>query len=283
MKNLTEFELGLLDSSENVKRVGLAALENMGKLIAATVAIIMIAVTFTDISFSAFSLKEMASSLLLLLTSSYIIYFSLEDAGEKFGESTEEYKNAKARYDELRGKIKGEDMEALRSFLCEYSEKELAFRRKGALMAEGLSEEELNIYIKDKKSADRKNSKKLRRICLIKPVILTPKTLLCRERWQRRSELENPERKKILSLFLKLIPSTLCMTVTVSVMLTAKDGLSATDILNGILKLSSLPMAAFRGYSAGYVYSKNSLSLWLETKANILESFITQSSKNEKV
>lgn len=279
MKNLSEFEISLLDSSESVKKLGLAALENMGKLIATIVAVIMIAVTFTDISFSAFSPKEMASSLLLLLTSSYIIYFSLEDAGEKFGEKSEEYKSALSRYDELRGKIKGEDIEALRGFLCKYAENELSFRKKSALMAEGLSLQDIDSY-KNGETTDLRTRRKLRRISRIKPVILTPKTLLCRERWQKRSELENPERRKILGLLLKLIPSTVCMTVTVSVMLTAKDGLSTADILNGILKLSSLPMAAFRGYSAGYVYSKNSLSLWLETKANIIESFIKSSTEN---
>lgn len=273
MKNLSEFEISLLDSGESLRRAGKAALENMGKLIAAFVAIIMIAVTFTDITFSGFEPKEAASSLLLLLTSSYIIYFSLEDAGEKFGEQSEEYRTARTRYDTYREKIRGEDMEALRSFLCEYSAEELRFRKKGALMSEGLTEEELDLY-RCGKMPDSRRAKRLRCIDRIKPIILTPKALLCRERWQKRSELENPERRKILGLMLKLIPSTVCMAVTVSVMLTAKDGLNATDILNGILKLSALPMAAFRGYSAGYGYARHTLSLWMETKAGILENFI---------
>ena len=273
MKNFNEFEESLLSSGESLKKVGRVALENMGKLTAAVVAIIMIAVTFTDITFSSFEFKEIASSLLLLLTSSYVIYFSLEDAGEKLGEGSEEHRSAKLRYDSCRDKIRGEDMEALRAYLCDYSRKELSFRKRNALMAEGLSEAELDLY-RTGAMTDKDKCKRLRRIERIKPIILTPRTLLCRERWQKRSELENPERRKIWTLILKLIPSTLCMSVTVSVILTVKDGMSAADVLNGILKLSALPMAAFRGYSAGYSYTRYTLSLWLETKAGILEDFL---------
>jgi hypothetical protein len=69
------------------------------------------------------------------------------------------------------------------------------------------------------------------------------------------------------------------MSITVSVMLSAKDGMTASDILNGILKLSALPVIGFRGFCAGYSYSKHTLSLWLETKAGILEAFFKELSR----
>ena len=56
-------------------------------------------------------------------------------------------------------------------------------------------------------------------------------------------------------------------------MLNVKEDMTASDVINGILKLSALPVIGFKGYSAGYGYTKNSLSLWIETKANILEKF----------
>ena len=70
------------------------------------------------------------------------------------------------------------------------------------------------------------------------------------------------------------------MTLTVSVALSTKDGLTAADILGGILKLSALPMIGFKGYSAGYNYSKHLASAWLETKAEIIEGFKPDSVPN---
>ena len=80
-------------------------------------------------------------------------------------------------------------------------------------------------------------------------------------------------------LVLKILPSTICMIVTVSVMLSLKSDMSASDVINGIFKLSALPLIGFKGYSAGYSYTKYNLSLWLETKANILSKFISERSE----
>lgn len=268
-----EFEDTILDSGELMKKAGQALIANMGKIIALFVALLMLAVTFTDITFTGIFTKDFASSLLLLITSSYIIYFSLEDAGEKCGIETEEYRAAKDRYDKLRQKISGDKIGSLRTFCIEYSKNEVEFRRKNALISHGLTEKDLSDFLSGK-SFDKKVGRILRSISKIKPIAITPKTLLQRERRHGRSELENPEKRKIPMLLIKLIPSTICMAVTVSVMLTAKEGLTGADVLNGILKLSALPMIGFKGYSAGYSYAKHTLSLWTETKANILESFM---------
>ena len=209
----------------------------------------------------------------LLIVSAYIIYFSLEDSGERLGTQSEEYLTAKERYDRLRERLSGEDIDALRRYLAEYSKEELSFRKRGALMAAGFSEGDLERLRRGeiKQRAERRALKKIDRL---RPIVITPRALLSRDKAQRRSELEDPSRKKLPRLLLKLIPSTLCMTLTVSLMLTAKDGLTASVILEGLLKLSSLPMIAFRGYSAGYSYTKNSVSLWLETKSSIIEGFL---------
>ena len=92
MRNINSFEDALLDSSEAIKKTGIIIINNMGKVIAVFVSLIMLAVTFTDIKFAGIFTKDLFSSMLLLLTSAYIIYFSLEDAGEKCGEETEEFK-----------------------------------------------------------------------------------------------------------------------------------------------------------------------------------------------
>ena len=278
MKSFQSFNDGLLDSAELIKKTGKTIIWNMGKIIAAFVFILMLAVTFTDVSFAGCFTEEFTSSLLLLMTSSYIIYFSLEDAGEKHGEETEEYLNANKRFSELRARIGGADVDALREFCVEYSKRDLEYRRKIFLISRGLSENDLKKYENGEKY-DRRAVAVFKKYRSMKPVILTPKTLLAREKTSSRSELENPDKRKIPMLLLKLIPSTICMTVTVSVMLSAKEGLTVSDVLNGIIKLSALPLIGFKGYSAGYSYVKHNISLFLETKANILEEFLDEREK----
>ena len=275
MKSFQGFEDGLLDSADLIKKAGKTILSNMGKIIALLVFALMLAVTFTNVSFLGFFTESFASSLLLLITSSYIIYFSLEDAGEKHGEDTEEYKKANERYCELRERISGSDVDLLREYCIEYTKKDLEYRRKNLLLSRGLSESDLKNY-ENGLPTDKRSAKLFKKHSRLKPAILTPKVLLSREKVSRRSELENPEKFKIPILLLKLIPSTVCMTVTLSVMLSAKEGLTPTDILNGILKLSALPLMGFKGYSAGYSYVKHNVSLFLETKANILDGFLKE-------
>ena len=278
MKGFQAFEDGLLDTSDFLKRASKTIISNMGKIIALFVFLLMLAVTFTDVSFLGIFTENFASSLLLLITSSYIIYFSLEDAGEKHGEETDNFKKASDRYVSLCEKIHGSEIDTLRDFCTEYSKREFDYRRKNLLLSRGLSETDLIKY-ESGEITDRKTKRILKKYSRLKPVILTPKSLLSSTIVSRRSELEDPAKRKIPALILKLIPSTVCMTVTLSVILSAKEGLTPTDVLNGILKLSALPLIGFKGYSAGYSYVKHNISLFLKTKGNILESFLEANQK----
>ena len=56
----------ILDYGELMKRAGVGIAANMGKIIALTVSLIMLAVTFTDVAFTGILTEEFASSLLLL-------------------------------------------------------------------------------------------------------------------------------------------------------------------------------------------------------------------------
>ena len=64
------------------------------------------------------------------------------------------------------------------------------------------------------------------------------------------------------------------MVFTVSVMLTTKDGMTVSSVIEGLLKLSALPIIGFRGMLDGYKFAKEEKSAWLETKARLLESFL---------
>ena len=66
------------------------------------------------------------------------------------------------------------------------------------------------------------------------------------------------------------------MCVTVSVVLNIKDGMSAADVINGILKLSSLPIISIRGYVAGLTFASETKSAWLRTRTRVLEAFFAK-------
>ena len=104
--------------------------------------------------------------------------------------------------------------------------------------------------------------------------VLSPGLLLTADRADSKSELVNPERRRLIRSFAKLIPSTLCMCLTVSIMLSPKDGLSTTDVINGILKLSALPIVGIRGYVSGMVFAERTRASWLRTRSRILEEFL---------
>ena len=278
MKNYREFEKELLTSSENLSAGLSKLLKNLGQAVAFITAVVAVIITFTEVAFSTLKPTELLPSALALLVCSYIIYFSLEDAGEKLGEESREYLTARSRFISAKEKLSGDDAESFRNYLEEYSKKELEFRIRGGLLSAGITEAELLDY----KNADsrkralipRDKRRALAKLNSLKAVRITPSMIFSEERAVSSSELESPEKKKLAKLILKILPSTLCMFVTVSVVLSVKADMSAADILNGILKLTALPLVGFRGYSMGYLYAKNSLSAWLCRKAEIIEGYL---------
>ena len=70
-----------------------------------------------------------------------------------------------------------------------------------------------------------------------------------------------------------LIPTTVGMCITVSVMLTVKNGLNAECVIEGLIKLAALPMVGFKGYSNGYSHVTERGVAWLETRTRILRIF----------
>ena len=276
MKN--KLELGLLESEAIMKKGGLSLVNNVGKVIAAITLFVAALVTFTDITLADFGTQGFTTTLVMLTIASYLMYFSLEDAGEGLGEESEEYVEALGLYEKEKDKICGENIDALRDFCFEYSKEDLKYRQKNFLISHGLGLSDLEKF-----RAGDAYPKKLRKALIaadrMKAVMLTPKQVLTKERTATKSELSNPEKRKILRLILRLIPSTIGMSITVSVMLTAKEGLTPAVIIEGILKLSTLPIVGFKGYSNGYSFVKKRCIPWLETKRRILEAFNKSQSK----
>ena len=269
-----KFEISLLESGSIMKRGVEAILNNMGKAIATITLLISTLVLFTDIGFADFSAESFSSTMAVMLVASYLMYFSMSDSGEKRGEESEEYKSAEKRCAELSASVSGDMIRDLRSFCKRYSEEELEYRKSSLIICHGYSEEDYKSY-NESGICERKAKRVFKRADKLKAISLTPKALLSKGKASGKSELVNPENAKLFSMLLKLIPTTLCMTVTVSVMLTAKEDLTASAIIESIVKLSALPIIGYKGYRAGYEYQKGAKRLFLEAKTRLLEGFLT--------
>ena len=271
----TDFEKNLSDFDSLLKGGCNYLANNAGKVIALITALVAILVTFTDITFQSLGERNFTSGLPVMLFSSYVIYFSLEGSGERLGEKSEEFTKAYDRYNRIKSQIGSDKIEELRRFCYEYSLEEAEYRRKNFLASIGVGEEEYNEY-KNGKRLPLIVRRRLKRCDRIKPYKLTPALLLSGEGIRHKSELKNPEYAKFISLLLGLIPTTLGTFFTVSVILTTKESLSAAVIMEGIIKLSALPIIGFKGYSSGYAYVRRDKALWIETKARLLEQFMSK-------
>ena len=268
---MNDFDTDLL--SKDTDNRGGVILANLSKIVAVIAALGATMVTFTDITFGSLVTEEITTVLVLLLLAAYVIYFSLEDAGERRGEESEEFIAAYTRHSALRERVLPEMIPELRQFAADYSMAEAKHRRDNELMRLGYTEDELTAYTRGE-ITDRRAKRALRRVMAIRPVCLTAASLLSRERWRARSELYNPERGKHLKMSLKLLPTALCMVVTVSVVFSTKDNLGAKEICEGIMKLSTLPVVGIRGYLSGVAYARETRAGWLETKSRLLECFL---------
>ena len=245
---------------------------NASKLVAFLTAAVAVVATFADVAFEGFGGVEFTVTLAVMVIASYLIHFSLEETGERYGDESEEYKAAMKRYMTARASLRPEDMDELRIFLSDYSDRELYERRRGMLFDAGISYEDYEAFLAG--GVSQKATKRLfRRVSRLKAVRLTPGDLLSTRAARRENEFEDPEARKVFKLFLGMLPTTVCMFFTVSVVLNVKDGLTPSTIADGIFKLSTLPIIGFRGYIAGYKHSRGVKADWLESKARLLESF----------
>ena len=267
------FDTALLGSGSLIKKGYSAVMSNVGKACAIITLIVTVLVSFTDIGFGGLNTESFTSTLVMLLIASYVMYFSLEDAGERLGRESEEYKAAVARHGEARGRISGEDIPSLRSFCLEYQADELKYRKSNALLSLGYTPEEYEAYKKGETTSVRAK-RALRRVDKIRRKALTAHDLLSSRDVDAQSNPARPGVSKLISMLIRLIPSTVCTFFTVSVIISAKDGLTLSSVIESILKLSTLPIIGLKGYALGYEYALGNELGWLELKTELLDAFI---------
>ena len=262
----------VLDSTRLIKRGYSAIIKNAGKAIAVITAAIAVLVSFTEISFLDTGTKELTASALFLLVASYIIFFSLVSAGRQLGRESEEYRAAYASFREVAEMVTGADLGALRTFISRFQKEELKARRGGLLLELDLTEEEY-IALTEKKKPTRAEKKILRRISSERPVNISAHELLSVSA-SERGRCSYSRGARLISLLLKLVPTTLCALFTVSVMLGVRENMSFSMIAEALVRLSTLPIVALKGYTAGY---EEVVSLDVElydTRRRLLTAFL---------
>lgn len=246
---------------------------NAGKIVAVITLVIAVLVTFTNMTFSDLTSESFTTTLAVMLISSYLMYFSLEDAGEKEGEESEEFRLAAERYNGVREKITPDAIDSLIEFCLDYSRRELEYRRLAYLGELGYSASDLDAYRSGKKYT-HKAVRAFRKAERMKAMKLTPAVLMSGSRVTDHTELLSPVKRKIFDAMVSLIPSTVCMIFTVSIILTAKEDMTVSTVIDGLVKLSALPIVGFKGMLDGYSFAKDDRSAQLEAKARILAIFL---------
>lgn len=271
---------GLLAIEDFMKGGARYAVTNSGKIIAAITLVVATLTTFANITFAELGGEAFTITLIVMLISSYVMYFSLEDAGEREGAESDEYLDAEKSFLSVKEKICPEDIDDLREFCLEYSANELSFRRRNYLCENGLTATDMKNFEGGKKYPT-KARRALIKASQMKAVNLSVARLLSSTHLSSKSELSPPEKSKMLSSLITLAPSTLCTVFTASIILTTKSELTASAVIDGLIKLSALPIIGFKGFLDGYRYAKEAKSAWLETKSRILEAFLLKKSREQ--
>lgn len=267
-----ELDITLAQSGSILKKGYSFVIANVGKTVAIITLLVTALVSFTEISLSELNSEVFTSTLIMMLLASYVMYFSLEDAGERLARENESYKEISERHESLEKDLKRCDIARLREFCLDYTKAELEYRRSNMLFSLGYTKEEYDAYLNGAKMP-KKTTKALRRVEKIKRAQLSASTLLSAKS-RTKSELKNPEVSRLTNMIIRLIPSTVCMLFTVSVMVSVRDNMTVAGVIEAILKLSTLPIIGLKGYSDGYEYVMNNESAWLETKSRLIEAFL---------
>ena len=265
-------ELGIIESDALLKKGYSFIISNIGKTVALITLFVTVLVSFTEISFSDFQNESFTSTLIMMLIASYVMYFSLEDAGENLGHKSDAYKESSAKYEALKEQVSGADISKLRDFCLDYRSRDLEYRRSNLLFSLGYTKEEYEAYLRGEDIA-KKTKRALSRVRKLKSADFDVTTLLSSDR-RTRSELKSPERDRLVLSLIKLIPSTICMIFTVSVIISVKENMTVSGIIEILLKLSTLPIIGLKGYAAGYEYATVSEYDWINVKSRLLGAFI---------
>lgn len=263
-----ELDSAFLEADRLIKRGKRTLAENAGKTVAVITAAVTVLVTFTEVGIGGFLTSGSLTDALILIIASYLMYFSLGDAGKRTAMATEEFRAASAALDNARGRVGGEMIGELRQFCLDYSSSELEYRKRRMAKELGLSDSDL------RSPPDRRTKRLKRRLNRQKMLKITPRMLLCGAEYEGNTELTAPQGARAKRTVKTLLPSTAAMLFTVSVILSTKDGLTAAAVAEGLLRLSCLPIIGLRGYTDGYGLALGAELSWIRARVRLLDAFL---------
>ena len=89
---MKEFDTVLLESGNIMRKSAKILVENVGRAIALITILVTALVLFCDVGFTDVKTERFTSTLVIMLISSYLMYFSMYNTGEEAGRGFEEYK-----------------------------------------------------------------------------------------------------------------------------------------------------------------------------------------------
>ena len=192
----------------------------IGKIITLLTLAAVAIIIFTEVSFVKMNAEAFTCELIALIIGAIVSYCAMEGQGERLGLESDEGTSALHALMERIAKIQGEDIEPLCDFCTHYAKEEAGRRRTRYLLSHGLCDKDLLAYQRGEACA-KKAARILRVAARIRPMTLTPAMLLTTATHSTGEELSDPQRQRRGYLLLSLLPSVLCMTLTVSIAISA--------------------------------------------------------------
>jgi len=219
--------------------------------------LVSILVFFTEPSLSAKPAERITVQMAVTMFCIFLMYTSMSDAGCRAGEERAEYVEAQGEWVALADRVRRSGRLAELSGFCRtlaVEEREEA--RADRLAAVGLSLSDFREIEADParfRSLSRRVRRAVRRTRAVRLLRLSPDRLLFSSgRGRRRIAPVSPSASRARSTLFAMIPSFVGTFLTVSVVFTAADGLTASAVISAAFRLLALLWTGFRGYGMGY-------------------------------
>lgn len=246
---MDETNLALLDA----KGLGKKLLSSWAYILLALVVLLAVLSGYTDVSLDLMATVNIGASYAILLLSCYAAMYSLDNIAKKRGEEDQRYKDAAAKLDAVRDRIKKEDGDLVQAFCEEYRSAELACTRKQILTEAMLSEEDFEAFTKEGKLPDEcpflqklalKRARRCKPIKLNRYMIGRPLSAK-----KQRESFETPEQTIGRGSILRAITTALTVIFPVSISMSVIMEPNLATLVEGILKVFTIALAGAKAYN----------------------------------
>lgn len=282
----------LMSTIEIGKQRGIRlAMDNMWLIVTMLALAVIVTVMTTDISMESIAhLTSIGQEFFVLLFCTYIVYLSWGGNGTRQGMLTQAYKDACARYSEIRSKIVTEGLQTRLAAFCQSRvEEELKSVRLNIICSSGLDYDTYEQFIGKSEEKIRESGavlteaqiKAILRANKVNPIRLTPGMLLQREKISLSRAVigTDPATVRMITNVWRLVSNAV---VTFLVTITAFDVSASFDwsVVGEVLfKLVTVLYGGFCGYQTSYENITVRAVRHINTQADLLEQFYNGAEK----